>query len=264
VINHEISLLSMVLDRAGLWKFIKPHYKRLKVPKYGKGRALTSEERDRLIACAASNPRWRVAYLGTLLCANTGAGPGEVRKIKVKDIDLRNRNIAIEQGAKNQHRKRDYPMTDTILWTCMQIFKRYHRLCDKYQVSPSPEHFVFPARIRHDYGYDFNKPISCWKKAWNRLCKKADLAGLRCLDLRHDSATNLMEEPTVSEQTVEDIMGHVTHRMKKRYSHIRRDRILHALEVIEVKPAPTLMEDDFWIRTIPKTGPPIKEPKKSG
>jgi integrase len=267
LINHEISLLSMVLDSAGYWKFIKPHYKRLKVPKYGKGRALADEERDRLIHCAASNPRWRVAYLGTLLSVNTGCGPGEIRKIKVKDIDFRNRNVAIEQGAKNDHRKRDYPFTDSIQWVCTQMFNRYERLRRKYGVEFSAEHYILPARIRRRDGYDFAKPQSSWKKAWHALCVKADLVGLRSLDLRHDSATNLMEKETVSEQTVEDIMGHVTQRMKKRYSHIRRGKILNALQQIEVPPVPSLLEDDPWVRPIPKVpakvSPGTREVKKS-
>jgi hypothetical protein len=40
-------------------------------------------------------------------------------------------------------------------------------------------------------------------------------------DLRHTAITRLCEDPTVSEETIEAIAGHVTHQMKKRYSHVR-------------------------------------------
>jgi integrase len=42
-------------------------------------------------------------------------------------------------------------------------------------------------------------------------------------DLRHHAMTALLENPEVSEETVEDLAGHVSRRMKKRYSHIRME-----------------------------------------
>ena len=49
----------------------------------------------------------------------------------------------------------------------------------------------------------------------------AQLPGLRMYDLRHHCITSLLEDPRVSEETVEAIAGHVSRRMMKRYSHIR-------------------------------------------
>jgi hypothetical protein len=40
-------------------------------------------------------------------------------------------------------------------------------------------------------------------------------------DLRHHALTKLLEDPETSEETVEAIAGHISHKMKKRYSHIR-------------------------------------------
>jgi integrase len=172
LINHEISALARILDAAGLWKPIKLHYKCLKVPKYGPGRALEATERERLVMCAASNPRWKVAYLCTLLTLNLTRGAGEVRKVKIKDVDLRSRNLSIEEGAKNAYRVVDFPMNDTVHWCCGQLLKRYYRLCEKYGVTPSPDHYLLPARIKHGDGYDFNKPQRGWRSAWNSLSKR--------------------------------------------------------------------------------------------
>ena len=66
------------------------------------------------------------------------------------------------------------------------------------------------------------RPIGSWKKAWGALRQAADLPSLRMYDLRHHAITKLMEDPQISEQTVEEMAGHaLSSRMKKRYSHIR-------------------------------------------
>ncbi len=54
-------------------------------------------------------------------------------------------------------------------------------------------------------------------------------------DLRHHAITALLENPEVSEETVEDIAGHVSRRMKKRYSHIRMEHKRAAVEAIAAK-----------------------------
>lgn len=242
LINHEISALRRVLEKAGLWAVIKPHYKPLKVPKYGPGRACSDDERERLLMCAASNPRWKVAYLCSLLSLNVGRGFGEFRKIKVKDIDLRNRNLSIDEGAKNDYRIVDFPMTDSVHWACGQLLKRYYRLCEKSGVAPSPDHYVMPARIQRGYGRDFYKPQGHMRKVWRSICDKAGITDLRLYDLRHDTATRLGESPDIADQSKRDILGHVNKRMEKRYFHQQRQTKLRALESIEVAPAPKLVE----------------------
>lgn len=261
LINHEISALSRILHAAGLWAAIKPHYKCMRVPKYGPGRGLDAAERERLVMCAASNPRWRVAYLCTLLSLNLTRGAGEVRKVKVKDIDLRARNLTIEEGAKNTYRKVDFPMNDTVHWCCGQLLKRYYRLCEKYSVVPSPEHYVLPARIRRGYGYDFTKPQGDWRSAWDSLCEKAGLNGrFRMYDLRHDGATRLGEDPETADQMKRDILGHIDKRMEKRYFHAHREAKLEALKNIEVTPAPKIIETVDGFVQIPVI--PTKKPAK--
>ena len=40
-------------------------------------------------------------------------------------------------------------------------------------------------------------------------------------DLRHTAITRLCENPNNAEEVIESIAGHITHEMKKRYSHVR-------------------------------------------
>jgi integrase len=64
--------------------------------------------------------------------------------------------------------------------------------------------------------------MGSWKKAWRSLRTRAKMPTLRMYDLRHHVITKLMEDPEISEQTVEEMAGHaLSSRMKKRYSHIR-------------------------------------------
>src|SRR6185312_12431401 len=74
------------------------------------------------------------------------------------------------------------------------------------------------------------------KTSWTALRRAAGLPGFRMYDLRHHAITALLENPDVSEQTVEDIAGHVNPKMKKRYSHIRMEYKRAAVDAILGKP----------------------------
>jgi hypothetical protein len=53
------------------------------------------------------------------------------------------------------------------------------------------------------------------------MLKVAGIPKLRPYDLRHTAITRLCENPTNAEEVIESIAGHITHQMKKRYSHVR-------------------------------------------
>jgi hypothetical protein len=50
---------------------------------------------------------------------------------------------------------------------------------------------------------------------------------------RHHAITKLLENPDVSEETAEAIAGHISHKMKKRYSHTRLHVKRAAVEALE-------------------------------
>jgi integrase len=131
-----------------------------------------------------------------------------------------------------------------------------------------PEHFVFPAC---ENGHvDPDRPIANWRTAWRHLtrtvqcpscgelqnprqtcqnakCKanvrdpKNSLAGLRFHDLRHTSATKLLEQGTPIAVVVQ-ILGwsaSTAVRMTKRYGHIRPEvqrQALVAAATPEIQP----------------------------
>jgi len=55
---------------------------------------------------------------------------------------------------------------------------------------------------------------------------------------RHHAITKLLENPDVSEEVAEALAGHISHQMKKRYSHIRMEARRAAVEALSrVHPA---------------------------
>jgi len=69
------------------------------------------------------------------------------------------------------------------------------------------------------------------------LRKEAGLDGLRFYDLRHTAITNLAEGQA-SDTTILDIAGHVSMRMLRHYSHVRKEtkrKALDALATMDVK-----------------------------
>lgn len=259
LINHEVSYLAHVLDKAGLWKAIKPRVNRLAVPKKESGKALTPEQCECLVMCASSNPRWSVAYWGTLLSLNIGVGPGEVCHLRVKDVDVRNRMLDIrvdEQSGKNDYRADSYPMNDTMLWVCNRLLKRYYKICAEQGIEPSPEHFVLPYLTScnkfavEKTGYDPTRPMASWRTAWRSLLKKAGLE-LRSYDLRHTVSTQWQEDAELAPEVVQKLMRHGTKAMKKRYLHLRDKTVANVLERHEVKPAPKMIATEEGFISVP-------------
>jgi integrase len=243
-INHEVNTLAQILGVPGLWKELAKFYRPLKQPKSRVGKALADVDQERkLFAVAASNPRWKLAYWASLLTANTGAGPNEIRHLRLCDLNLESKPpyISIREGLKNEFRERTLPLNDSALWAVKQILKRAQRIG-----AAEPEDHLMPHRARSGgAGWDFGTPIGSWKKAWHALRAQAGMPTLRMYDLRHHALTKLFECPEVSGEVATDIMGHEDIKMSRHYSHIRLKIKEKALAAIEVKPGPSQLEIPF-------------------
>lgn len=226
-INHECGVLCQIRKRIGM---PLADYQPLPLPKAERGRVLTDEQRTRLLRLAASNENWEAAYLFASISVNTSAGPKETYTLRLKDVDLVAATIRVQpHGAKNVHRIRTIPLNEEALATAQLAIERAKRLG-----SVDPEHYVFPFRI-HRAKFDPTRHQTTFKTAWKKLIEAAHLPGFRMYDLRHHAITALLENPEVSEETVEDIAGHVSRRMKKRYSHIRLEYKRAAVEALTRK-----------------------------
>lgn len=241
-INHETMTLGQILKRARLWQPIAEFFEPLPLPKHKRGRALSPEEEKKLFEIAASKPKCRVAFLVWTITVSTSAGWSEIANLRLKHVDLTKDTIHIQDGIKNVYRERILPLMGSARFAVERLVERAKRLG-----ASSPEHFLIPDRWGNP-----EKPMGSCKTAWYSIRKKLveefpNLAGLRQYDLRHHCLTKLLENPDVSESTAEAIAGHISHDMKRRYSHIRRDAMrtaLAALDHTHAQPAPTTQEVD--------------------
>lgn len=235
-INHELGVLCQMLKRAGLWQPIEPHYQPLKIPRSTRGKALENFEEEKLFRIASTKPRWKVAYCCMLITANTTAGPGEIRQLRIRDVVLAAEypHLRIVEGTKNEHRVRDLPLNDAALWAARELLKRARELG-----CVQPEHFLLPHRAHPLYMDgtlpDPNKPAGGWRKAWETLREAAGMESTRLYDLRHHAITRLLEDENVSERTVIEIAGHVSKQMLNRYSHIRMRTKKEAVDALNRK-----------------------------
>lgn len=244
LINHEINCLSQILDMAGLWVSIAKFYKPLRVPRCGPGQALLEQEALWLLEVASTRKRWEIAYFGSMLSANTACGHGEIRKLRLKDLDLTDGVIHIVEGAKNDYRVRSIPLNADARWAAANLLelatKKGAYLPNHYLIPARPKRLVRDPNERDSTNKshpDPTRPMGSWKTAWYSLRREAakrfpKLATVRMYDLRHHALTTLLENPTISEQTIKDIAGHVSRRILERYSHIRIDAKRKAVQAI--------------------------------
>lgn len=237
-VNHDLNTLSQILARAGLWAPIAPYYKPLNLPRPKVGRALTETEERTLFKVASSRAKWKVAYLSSLVTVNTTCGPKEIRMLRLMDIELAPSEAApfgtirIALGAKNEYRQRQIPLNTTASLAVSQLLARA-RDCGAVR----PEHYLLPHRApRGAEGWDPTRPMSSWRKAWDKLRVAAGIPSLRLYDLRHHVITKLLEDENVSERTVIELAGHVSRKMLETYSHIRMKSKFEGVMALERKP----------------------------
>lgn len=225
IINRECSVLQQMLKRIGRWKEIADNYQPLPLPKESPHRALTPLEEDRIYRIGASNPAWEVAYCCFVLSVNSTAHFSELRHIRLRDIDKDERTFYVSHG-KNEGRRRQEPTNDTSWRALQHLLKRAESLG-----STEPDHYLMPFRLFRGT-YDPTRPATSCRSALNQILVSAEV-DVSFYSFRHHAITKLLENPDVSDETTEAIAGHVSERMKKRYSHTRLHVKRAAIEALQ-------------------------------
>jgi integrase len=225
-INKECSVLQQMLKRIGRWADIKANYQPLPLPKESPHRALTPQEEDRLYRIGTSNPNWDVAYCAFVISINTTCGPGEIRHLRHMDIDFEKHTMRVQpEGAKNEHRIRVIPLNPDAWRAIEYLWRRAERLrCSQ------PQHYLIPFRLKKGT-YDPDRPAKGWRYALNEMLVSANI-NISGYSFRHHAITKLLENPDVSEETAEAIAGHISARIKKRYSHVRLEAKRAAVDAL--------------------------------
>jgi integrase len=211
--NMELTVLRQILRSARLWRQIEDDVRSLREPSGGPGQCLSPEDEARLWATARTRPNAQVAYWCGLVAVNTTMRGGEIKHLRLRDVDLTARQLNIRRS-KTDAGVRMIPLNTNAQWALAQLVQRAAKLG-----ASKPEHYLLPRRLR-DATYDPAQPQLTWRTAWRKLTRAAGLPGLRFHDLRHTAVTKL-GEAGVAEATMKAIVGHLSVRMLEHYSHIR-------------------------------------------
>jgi len=235
-LNAELGILRRIMKRARIWARVADDIRPLREPSTI-GKALTEEEKQRLLKIAVMRPEWETAYLAAILCLNTTARSCELKGLQWSDVNLFAKTLTIRKS-KTAAGERVVPLTDVAASALVRLRRRAESFG-----AIEPSHYVFAAFVPKftfsgkkviDYnvtGFNPTRHLNSWRSAWRTLTKKAGLEGFRFHDLRHCAITQLAENGT-SDSTIMAIAGHVSRRMLERYSHVRMEAKRNAMEAL--------------------------------
>jgi integrase len=253
--------LRRTLKRAKLWARVADDIRPLKEPSTI-GRALTEEDKQRLLRTAVMRPEWETAYLASILCLNTTSRSCELKGLQWSDIDLFACTLTILKS-KSDAGARMVPLTDVAASALAKLRRRAESFG---KVEPS--HYVFAAFVpkftfsgKKIIGYNITKfdpttHVKSWRSAWRTLTKKAGLPGFRFHDLRHCAITQLAESGA-SDSTIMAIAGHVSRRMLERYSHVRMEAKRKAMECLSKSTTMGGYDTDRDTNALPSNARPV-------
>jgi integrase len=237
-LNAELGILRRIMKRARVWARVADDIRPLREPSTI-GKALTEQEKQRLLKTAVIRPEWETAYLAAILCLNTTARGCELKGLQWSDVDLFAKTLTIRKS-KTAAGERVVPLTDV----AGSALARLRRRAEGFG-PVEPAHYVFAGFVpkftfsgKKVIGYNVTafdpaKHVNSWRSAWRTLTKQAGLRGFRFHDLRHCAITQLAENGT-SDSTIMAIAGHVSRRMLERYSHVRMEAKRTAMETLAV------------------------------
>jgi integrase len=267
-INIELAILVNVLKEANLWRGSLKNYKRLPERKSGVGKALSPEQRQLLETTAGTKDAWQVAYWAQMLAINTGMRGGEVKKLRLRNVDLENRRVTVEQ-AKTDAGNRLVPLNSVAMSALAKLRCRAEELgaCD-------PDHYLLPADLsahtkktdplRGKKGFDITRHQLSWDTAWRNLRKAAvaSITGKAAKEnreltfaeredikvmgavgfhsMRHTFIT-MMAERNVPLPVTMSMVGHMSAEMTKHYTHISDKAQRQAVELLD-QPAPSVQQ----------------------
>jgi len=238
-INKEVLTWSMILKKAKLWGHLADDYTPLKTEVSDIGRALSREELRHLASVATFEVDWMAAFHGSVLAANTGLRGGEVKRLKLGDIDLEKRRIVIRRaGTKSDAGAREIPLNQDAVQAVRILLVRANDLG-----ATQPQHYLLPKNLsriawgkdKGQRGYDPTKHQVYWDSAWGSLTEKAGFPGLRFHDLRHSFITHMVERG-VPIEVIQTQVGHMSARMTRHYAHVASGVTRKAVEMLDADP----------------------------
>ncbi len=220
--------MSRILKRAKRWHLVADELKPLP-ERRDVGRALSYDQKVRLVKTAGTKLEWENARLAMTLALNTTMRGCELKGLRWRDIDLMDRTLTVRRSTtKSDAGVRIIPLNPDAWAAILELWERA-----KAVAGTDQEHYLLPSC--QNGMIDPMRPIKSWRSAWRSLTRAAGLRGLRFHDMRHHAITELSESQT-SDQTIMAIAGHVSPRMLAHYSHVRLEAKRKALDALSRQP----------------------------
>lgn len=207
ILRHVITPMSAILNHAARRGWCSaPKFDR---PKQSKGRWCwaTGEEVAALVAAASPHMRSLILFL-----AFTGARVSEALYLDWSNVDLQQRWV-IFRDTKNGE-DRGVPLHEEAFLALANLARREGR--------------VFLTQRGLPYAEKTKRGGGQTKTAWQATCRRAGVQDLHMHDLRHTFSTWLTIAG-VHEQVRDELMGHASTDMDRRYSHVARPMLVKAV-----------------------------------
>jgi integrase len=251
-VNMEVAFIRRLLKRAKRLHVVADDLKPLP-ERRDIGRALTPDEKLRLIRAAKLKPEWANARLALTLALNTTMRGCELKGLQWRDVDLMDRTLTIRHS-KTEAGERVITLNADAMAAILELRGRAKGF---FGDNLSPDWYVFPSgegqgpkigTNKATVKPDATKPMVSWRSAWRAIRASAakgdaekgipampSLARLRFHDLRHHAITELAET-AASDSVIRSIAGHVSQKMLEHYSHVRLEAKRRALEALAMRP----------------------------
>jgi integrase len=223
-INEEVGFLLRLLGEQG--DFLRAKLKRQKMLKLSTGRrvarAYTPAQKAALLA-AAKQLRSRAIYPSLMLALHAGMRDAEIRTLQWCQLDLTRAILTVGDSKTEAGEGRTIPLNADVARALLDHAKWYR---NKFG-GMEPLWYVFP--FGKPQPTDPTRPVVTFKTAWAKVKKKVGVEG-RWHDNRHTFITDLAESGEASDETIQDLAGHVSKQMLKHYSHIRMEAKRRAVD----------------------------------
>jgi integrase len=243
-INKEVLLWSLILRKAKLWRRLAEDYKPLPTRASDIGRALTRDELRHMSEVANTRETWEAAFYGSVLAANTGLRGGEIKKVRLAALELEGRRLKIlRQNAKTDSSARWVELNADATEAARRLLIRYQNIVRNLNVEKSADHYLLPfycSRVTHGVhkgllGYDPTRPQQYWDTAWASLTDEAGYPRFRFHDLRHTFISHMVERG-IPLGVIQAMVGHISARMLRHYTHVTSGATRKAVEALDAEP----------------------------
>ena len=229
-INEEVRfLLTMMGESGDVIRVRLRKKKKLKLPTRRKiGKAYEPEETQRM-GDVSRNSRSPHIQLALTLALNAGMRDAEIKSLTWGQIHLDKGYLQVGKSKTAAGEGRTIPINSVLRQAILEHRAQYEK---KFKCI-ADEWYVFP--FGKPRPSDPTRPVTTLKTAWKNVRRNAKVTG-RWHDHRHTLITQLAESGS-GEETIRQIVGHVSKEVLRDYLHVRMKAKREALEGIVVQPS---------------------------